>query len=57
MVNWEQRCTCPPDFPDCVCGKVSFFRRVFKKGLKAGPGEVEENPRARSAIMRAAERI
>ncbi len=57
MVNWEQRCTCPPDFPDCVCGKVSSFRRVFKKGLKAGQGEVEENPRARSAIMRAAERI
>lgn len=57
MVNWEQRCTCPPDFPDCVCGKVPSFRRVFKKGLKAGQGEVEENPRARSAILRAAERI
>jgi len=57
MVNWEQRCTCPPDFPDCACGKVSSFRRVFKKGLKAGQGEVEENPRARSAILRAAERI
>ena len=57
MVNWEQRCTCPPDFPDCACGKVPIFKRLFKKGLRASQGEVEENPRARSAILRAAERI
>lgn len=57
MVNWEQRCTCPPDFPDCACGKVPIFKRLSKKGLRATQGEVEENPRARSAILRAAERI
>jgi len=57
MVNWEQRCTCPPDFPACACGKVPIFKRLFKKGLRASQGEVEENPRARSAILRAAERI
>lgn len=57
MVHWERRCTCPPDFPDCVCGKVPLFRRLFKRGLRASQGEVEENPRARSAILRAAERI
>lgn len=57
MVNWEQACTCPPDFPECVCGKVPLFRRLFKRGLRAGKGEIEENPRARSAILRAAERI
>ncbi len=57
MVNWEQRCVCPPDFPDCICGKVPLFRRLFKRGLRASPGEVEQNPRARSAVLRAAERI
>ena len=57
MVDWEMRCTCPPDFPICVCGKVPLFRRLFKRGLKPGEKEIEENPRARSAILRAAERI
>jgi len=57
MVGWEQTCTCPPDFPRCVCGKAPLFRRLFKKGLKPGQKELENNPRARSAIMRAAERV
>ena len=56
MMGWEQRCSCPPDFPMCVCGKVPLFRRLYKKGLKPNPKEIEDNPRARSAIMRAAER-
>ena len=57
MVGWEQTCTCPPDFPRCVCGKVPVFRRLFRKGLKPGQKELENNPRARSAVMRAAERV
>ncbi len=57
MVNWEKDCTCPPDFPQCVCEKTSLFRRLFKKGIKPSQGEIKENPRARSAILRAAERI
>ncbi len=57
MVNWERECTCPPDFPVCVCGKVRLFRRLLKKGIKPDPLEVEENPRARSAVMRAVERV
>jgi len=57
MINWERVCRCPPDFPCCVCGKVPIFRRLFKKGLKPGPDEVGNNPRARSAKLRAAERI
>ena len=56
MVEWEKACSCPPDFPQCVCGKVPLFKRVFKKGVKPSQGEIDENPRARSAIMRAAER-
>jgi len=57
MAGWEQSCTCPPDFPQCVCGKVPLFRRLFKKGLKPDPEELKDNPRARSAVMRAAERV
>lgn len=57
MVNWERPCTCPPEFPQCVCGKVPLFRRLIKKGLKPNGAEIENNPRARSALLRAAERI
>lgn len=57
MMGWERTCTCPPDFPRCVCGKVPLYRRLFKKGLKPDPTEIENNPRARSAVMRAAERV
>jgi 16S rRNA (cytosine1402-N4)-methyltransferase len=57
MSGWEKSCTCPPDFPRCVCGKAVLFRRLFKKGIKAGPIEIEMNPRARSAVLRAAERM
>ena len=57
MVHWERACTCPPDFPVCVCDKSPTFRRLFKKGRKPEQAEIHNNPRARSAIMRAAERI
>ena len=57
MSRWERACICPPDFPQCVCGKVPLFRRLFKKGLKPSLSEVEENPSSRSAVLRAAERI
>ncbi len=57
MVDWERKCMCPPDFPVCVCGKAPLFKRLIKKGLRPSQKEIEENPRARSAILRAAERI
>ncbi|MBK5101093.1 MAG: 16S rRNA (cytosine(1402)-N(4))-methyltransferase RsmH [Desulfobacteraceae bacterium] len=57
MTKWERGCSCPPDLPQCGCGKVPLFRRLFKKGLKPSQTEIEENPRARSAVLRAAERI
>jgi 16S rRNA (cytosine1402-N4)-methyltransferase len=57
MVQWEKGCVCPADFPYCTCGRVPLFKRLLKKGLKPEKREVEVNPRARSAIMRAAERI
>ncbi len=57
MRDWEQGCTCPPDFPACACGKVPLFRHLLKKGLRPDQREIRENPRARSAQLRAAERI
>jgi 16S rRNA (cytosine1402-N4)-methyltransferase len=57
IINWARECTCPPDFPRCVCGKVPLFRRPFKKGIKPSQREIDKNPRARSAVLRAAERI
>jgi len=57
MVNWERGCSCPPDFPICACGKLPLFKRMHKKGVKPGQREIEDNPRARSATLRAAERI
>ncbi len=57
MMDWEKGCQCPPSFPECRCGKKPLFRRLHKRGIKPGLKEVEENPRARSAVLRAAERI
>lgn len=57
MTGWEKTCTCPPGLPECVCGKTPLFRRPFKKALKPEQAEISENPRARSARLRAAERI
>ncbi|MBW1805580.1 MAG: 16S rRNA (cytosine(1402)-N(4))-methyltransferase RsmH [Deltaproteobacteria bacterium] len=57
MAVWEKGCTCPPDIPVCACGKSPLFKRLSRKGTKPDGKEIGENPRARSAIMRAAERI
>ncbi len=45
-------CTCPPEFPVCVCGKVSDAVKVTGKPITAGEEELERNPRARSAKLR-----
>jgi 16S rRNA (cytosine1402-N4)-methyltransferase len=57
MADWERPCTCPPDLPKCVCGKEPLFRRLNKRGIRPAPWEIQMNPRARSATLRAAERI
>ena len=49
-------CTCPPEFPVCVCGKKPRLNLVSRKPIVSGPAELEENPRARSAKLRVAER-
>ena len=55
--DWERGCRCPSDLPACSCGREPLFRRVHKKGVKPDQREIEENPRSRSATLRAAERI
>jgi 16S rRNA (cytosine1402-N4)-methyltransferase len=52
-----QGCTCPGDFPKCVCGRVPQIRLVTRKPVTASPKELEENPRARSAKLRVAEKL
>ena len=49
-------CICPPSVPVCVCGRTPRLR-LLTKSLTAGPAELALNPRARSARLRAAERI
>ena len=50
-------CTCPPDFPVCVCGKKPLVRLVARKPIVADEQEVQDNPRARSAKLRIAEKL
>ena len=49
-------CTCPPEFPVCVCGKKPKLKLVSRKPIVSGPEELAENPRARSAKLRVAEK-
>ena len=53
----EGRCTCPPNFPVCVCGYKSYGKIINKKPITSSDEELEENPRARSAKLRVFERI
>ena len=53
----ESGCTCPPDFPVCVCGFQQTLRSVSKKPITPEDSELLENPRSRSARVRIAERI
>lgn len=49
-------CTCPPEFPVCVCGKVADIRKVTGKPIVPNEEEIENNPRARSAKLRIGEK-
>ena len=56
--NAERRgCTCPPEVPVCVCGRSPRLRLVTRPSMTPTAEEVEANPRARSARLRAAERL
>jgi len=53
----EGRCTCPPGLPVCACGARGTFRVLTRRAVQASDAEVERNPRARSARLRAVERV
>ena len=55
--EWARGCTCPPDFPVCVCGKSPKVRLVGRRPIVSGEEELSENPRARSAKLRVAEKL
>jgi 16S rRNA (cytosine1402-N4)-methyltransferase len=50
-------CICPPDLPVCACGRTAQWKVLTRKPVKAGSEELAENPRARSAKLRAVERL
>lgn len=50
-------CTCPPDFPQCTCGRLPTLRNLTRKPLRPQAAEVEANPMARSTRLRTAEKL
>ena len=57
MAAAAKGCTCPPDFPVCVCGKKPQVKLITRKPIVSGAKELEENPRARSAKLRVCEKL
>jgi 16S rRNA (cytosine1402-N4)-methyltransferase len=57
FAKFVERCTCPPDFPMCVCQKKSTIRLVHRKPIAPSDDELESNSRARSAKLRIAEKL
>lgn len=57
FAGWCKGCTCPPDFPVCVCGNKPKGKLVCRKPLEATEEELEANPRSRSAKLRIIEKL
>ena len=57
MAQWCEGCTCPKDFPVCVCGNKPKAELVFRKPVEASEQELEQNPRSRSARLRAVTKL
>lgn len=56
MANAAKGCTCPPNFPVCVCGKKPQVDLITRKPIVSGQEELDRNPRARSAKLRICEK-
>ncbi len=57
MQEQARGCICPPDFPICTCGHKASLRLLSRKPILPNEGECQQNPRARSAKLRVAERM
>ena len=57
MAEAAKGCTCPPNFPVCVCGKKPLVKVLSKKPITASQEELTANPRARSAKLRVCEKL
>jgi len=57
FAQWAKGCVCPPDFPVCVCGRTPQVKLIGRRPIVADERELEENPRARSAKLRVAEKL
>ena len=57
MTGAAKGCTCPPNFPVCVCGKKPQVKLISRKPIVSGAAELAENPRARSAKLRVCEKL
>ena len=57
MAAAAKGCTCPPNFPVCVCGKKPQVKLITRKPIVSGDRELAENPRARSAKLRICEKL
>ncbi|MFH1675282.1 MAG: 16S rRNA (cytosine(1402)-N(4))-methyltransferase RsmH [Pseudomonadota bacterium] len=57
LKDLQKGCTCPPDFPRCVCGKKPTMKILTSKPARPSQEEIAINPKARSAKLRAAERL
>lgn len=52
----ESPCTCPPDFPICICNRISELKVITRKPIEASEEELDGNPRSRSAKLRVGEK-
>lgn len=57
MASASKGCTCPPEFPVCICGKKPQVKLITRKPIVSGKEELDENPRARSAKLRVCEKL
>jgi len=57
MAEAAKGCTCPPNFPVCVCGKKPLVKLISRKPIVASDEELEINPRSRSAKLRVCEKL
>ena len=57
FLQYEGKCTCPPDFPVCKCGYSKRARIITKKAIKPDPEEISKNSRSKSARLRVLEKL